>query len=165
MLINGLNMKLKTVVFFLFCFSGLYSEGQTVEIGRDSVASVLVHKDARFDELAFRQSEINRRAQALLPKWIQGWRIQVSNTQNRDEANTIKSEMLRRYPDQKSYLLYKAPNFIVRVGDFLIQKDAFKLRKQIAGLYPGKGIYIVPDVIEVPPVGENADAVDKQNTD
>ena len=74
--------------------------------------------------------------------------MQVANTQNRDEANAVKAELLRRFPDEKSYLLYQAPNFRVRIGNFLTQKDAFQLRKMISALYPQKGIYIVPDIIE-----------------
>ncbi len=154
------NMKTITMVLCFFIF--LYAKAQTVEIGRDSNTSVIVHKDNRFDELAAKQSEINRRAQKLLPKWVSGWRIQAANTQNRDEANAVKSDMLRRFPDQKSYLLYQAPNFRVRVGDFATQKDAFKLRKQIAALYPGKGIYIVPDMVEITPLPEDVEADSKE---
>ena len=143
--------SLLTVALFLFLS---VANTQNIHVGRDSGPSVIVHKDSRFDDLASKQSEINHRAQTMLPKWVRGWRIQASNTQNRIEANSVKAEMLRRFPEQKSYMLYQAPNFRVRVGDFLTQKEAFKLRSQIAALYPGKGIYIVPDLVEVAPTPE-----------
>ena len=153
---------MKTILMVLCFFFFVGANAQSVEIGRDSNNSVIVHKDSRFDELAAKQSEINRRAQTLLPKWVHGWRIQAANTQNRDEANAMKSDMLRRFPEHKSYLLYQAPNFRVRVGDFPTQKDAFKIRKQIAALYPGKGIYIVPDMIEIAPLPEDVGADNNQ---
>ena len=131
-----------------------YSFAQTSEVyvyKDSSQGYITVIKDSRFDELAAKQAEINKNAQKYIVKRARGWRIQAANTQNRDEANAVKSELLRRFPDEKSYLLYQAPNFRVRIGNFPTQKEAFQLRKAISALYPGKGIYIVPDIIEVAP--------------
>ena len=80
-----------------------------------------------------------------------GYRIQVYNANNRNEANNVKSELLRRFPEHKSYLLYQSPNFRVRIGNFLTQKEAMELRKIITSMYPNRGIYIVPDLIEYTP--------------
>ena len=120
------------------------------EVGFDTT-TVVVHRDPRFDELSAKQAEINKRAYITGPHRVSGFRIQAANTQNRDEANAVKAELLRRFPDQKSYLLYQAPNFRVRIGNFLTQKDAFQLRKMISALYPQRGIYIVPDIVEYTP--------------
>lgn len=115
--------------------------------------SVIVHKDPRFDEMAAKQAEVNKRSQKKGARRVSGFRIQAANTQNRDEANAVKAELLRRFPDEKSYLLYQAPSFRVRIGNFLTQRDAFTLRKMIAALYPNRGVYIVPDIVEyTPPV-------------
>jgi len=136
---------------FLLIFSIITLQQVTAQApasGSDSFSNVTVHKDPRFDELSAAQAEINRKAFISGPHRRSGFRVQVANTQNRDEANAVKAELLRRFPDEKSYLLYQAPNFRVRIGNFLTQKDAFQLRKMISALYPQKGIYIVPDVIE-----------------
>lgn len=117
--------------------------------------SVIVHKDPRFDEMAAKQAEINKHAYETTTHRMQGFRIQAANTQNRDEANAVKAELLRRFPDEKCYLLYQAPNFRVRIGNFLTQKDAFQLRKMISALYPDKGIYIVRDIIEYTPSADD----------
>lgn len=118
----------------------------------DSLGTVVVQKDFRMDVLANKQAEINKRAARLSSSGkYRGYRIQVYNSNNRDEANTVKAELLRRFPDQKSYLLYQAPNFRVRIGNFLSQKEATDLRKLLASLYPNRGIYIVPDLIEYTP--------------
>lgn len=129
----------------------------------DSVSTVIVHKDPRFDELAAMQAEINKKAYMSTSHFVRGFRIQAANTQNRDEANAVKAELLRRFPDQKSYLLYQSPNFRVRIGNFLTQKDALQLRKMISALYPGKGIYIVPDIVEHIPSPNDEDEPDIQD--
>lgn len=133
-------------VCFFFCAT---CSAQVVAPTIDTtVKTVIVKKDPRFDELAAKQAELNKKALQIIPQRRRGWRIQVANTQNRDEANTVKVEMLRRFPDQKTYLIYYSPNYRVKVGNFLTQKDAMPLRKMISKLYPDKGIYIVQDDIE-----------------
>jgi hypothetical protein len=131
------------------CFS------QATGMVREAYGSVIVNKDPRLDLLAAKQAEINKKA-AILNRagHYPGFRIQVANTQNRDEANTIKAEMLRRFPDQKTYLLYQAPYFRVRVGNFLSIKEGASLRKMIMALYPNKGIFFVRDTIEYTPPEE-----------
>lgn len=142
-------MKSLILIISLFIISPVIAHTQGYS--KDSFSTVIVHKDPRFDELAAMQAEINKKAYLSTSHHVRGFRIQAANTQNRDEANDVKAELLRRFPDQKSYLLYQSPNFRVRIGNFLTQKDAFQLRKMISALYPGKGIYIVPDIVEHTP--------------
>jgi hypothetical protein len=139
---------MKTILFIISLFYIIPFISTAQAVSKDSIATVVVHKDPKFDQLAAMQAEINKKSFLNTSHFVRGFRIQAANTQNRDEANAVKAELLRRFPDQKSYLLYQSPNFRVRIGNFLTQKDAFQLRKMISALYPGKGIYIVPDIIE-----------------
>lgn len=122
----------------------------------DSVGSISVRKDIRLDVLAAKQAEINKKAVLMNITHANGYRIQVINSSNRDEANAIKAEMLRRFPEQKTYLLYKAPNFKVRVGNFLTQREAEPTRKMIAALYPNRSIYLIADRVEFRPIDEES---------
>ena len=72
----------------------------------ESVGNIAVKKDSRLDVLSAKQAEINKKAVFLNTTHANGFRILVINSSNRDEANTIKDEMLRRFPEQKTYLLY-----------------------------------------------------------
>jgi len=128
---------------------------QTPDAVKETYGTVIVNKDPRLDVLAATQAEINKKA-AILNKagHFPGFRIQVINTQNRDQANAVKAEMLRRFPDQKAYLLYQAPYFKVRVGNFFTTKEGASLRKMIASLYPNRGIFFVRDTIEYTPTEE-----------
>lgn len=145
-------MKVFFLLLLAFPLNKIYAQEYTT-----GNQTVIVHKDPRFDELAARQAELNKQHYLHTPRKVRGFRIQAANTQNRDEANTVKAELLQKFPDQKSYLLYQAPNFRVRIGNFLTQKDAFKLRKQISAMYPDKGIYIVPDIVEYTLAPEESD--------
>ncbi len=139
--------KMRFVLFFILMLTGFigFSQQQMVS---ETIGSIVMKTDARLNILSAKQVEINRRAAVMNITRARGFRIQVVNTQNRDEANNVKAEMLRRFPEHKAYLLYKAPNFRVRVGNFLTQRDAEQTRKMIAALYPGKGIYLISDMIE-----------------
>lgn len=143
---------MKILLFFFFVIAAFTTQAQVVS--KDSFSAVIVHKDPRFDEMAAKQAEINKKSYLSTSHYVRGFRVQASNTQNRDEANEVKAELLRRFPDQKSYLLYQAPSFRVRIGNFLTQKDASQLRKMVSALYPQKGVYIVPDIIEYTPTGD-----------
>jgi hypothetical protein len=148
-------MRLFLIIISFFIIRPIIA--QTAGYAKDSVFTVIVHKDPRFDELAAKQAEINKRSQVTAAGRRNGFRIQAANTQNRDEANAVKAELLRRFPDEKCYLLYQAPNFRVRIGNFLTQKDAFHLRRLISAMFPQKGVFIVPDIIEyTPPATEEA---------
>jgi hypothetical protein len=137
----------------------LISFSASAQSYRDSIATgVTVRKDPRLDVLSAKQAEINKRSKVLAGNGFKrGYRIQVANTQNRDEANNVKAEMLRRFPDQKAYMLYQAPNFRVRIGNFSTQREAEGLKKMIALLYPNRGIYIVSDLIEYKILAEDDD--------
>ena len=146
---------MKYILLFISFFYVSITFAQTVG---SSDGSVLVIKDPRFDLLSEKQAEVNNRAAKYSGTGIRsGFRIQVINTQNRDEANAVRTEMLRRFPDQKAYMQYQAPNFRVRIGNFLTQKDAKEIRSMIAILYPQRGIYIIPDRIEYRPQMDEED--------
>jgi hypothetical protein len=145
-------MHLKTFLLVVSVCISVFVIGQGNYNYTDSTGTVIVKKDMRMDILSSKQGEINKRAAKLSSSgYYKGYRIQVYNAQNRDEANTVKAELLRRFPDQKSYMLYQAPNFRVRIGNFLTQKEATDLRKILSAMYPQRGIYIVPDLIEYTP--------------
>lgn len=142
-------MKTLLLLFFVSCAGSALAQSNTVV--QEVHGSVVVTKDPRLDILSAKQAEINKKATLIARSSnYPGYRIQVINTNNRNEANTVKAEMLRRFPDQKVYLLYQAPNFRVRLGNFVTQKEGATIQKMIAKLYPQRGIYFVSDRIEIP---------------
>ena len=113
--------------------------------------TIIIHKDARLDVLSAKQVQMNKH-NAMLTSGGQykGFRLQVISTSNREEAFRIKADLLAKFPDQKTYALFQAPNFKIRVGNFLKRDDAEKFRTLLSKYYPD-GVYIVEDAIEYTP--------------
>jgi cell division septation protein DedD len=110
--------------------------------------SVIVRKDPRLDLLTAKQAQINKRSAMMTSSGqYKGYRIQVISTNSRDRALSIKTELLSRFPDHKTYTSYQSPLFKVRIGNFIRKEDAEQFRKTLSRFYP-QGVYVVEDVIE-----------------
>jgi SPOR domain len=131
----------------LFCFIvGMASIGKTQTVVDTVGASVFVVKDSRLDLLVKKKAEINKKA-ADAKKPSKGYRIQVLNTTDRTQALSIKSKLLTLYPDQKTYLMYTAPYFKIRIGNFVERSEADDLKKELARMFP-TGVFVIPSEIE-----------------
>lgn len=110
--------------------------------------TIVVKKDARLDLLTAKQAQINKRTAMLTSNGqYKGFRVQVISTNSRDQALRVKTELLNRFPDQKTYTSYQSPLFKVRIGNFVKKEEAEQFRKMLNRLYP-QGVYVVEDVIE-----------------
>ncbi len=142
-------MKRISIIVFLLAVA-LASEAQMIT---DSIQpNVTIKKDARIDLLLKKKAEINKKA-TLAKKPTKGYRIQVLNTTDRTQVLTAKSKLLTLYPDQKVYLMYQAPYFKLRFGNFVEKQEAVEYRKQLSTLFPS-GTFIIPSEIEVKPEPE-----------
>jgi hypothetical protein len=54
------------------------------------------------------------------------------------------------YPELKAYLLYQAPYFRLRVGNFINRKDAENYQRKLSKEFK-QNLFIVNDVVEVNP--------------
>jgi len=129
-------------VLILAIFFALPSQAQTDTNG------VMVHKDPRIDQLIKKQIEYNEVITREARKYVQGFRILVLNTNDRNKALNAKTKIYQDFPDLKAYLNYQAPFFKLKVGNFKEHKDAEDFLPQIQRLFP-TGVYIVRDTIEL----------------
>jgi len=86
------------------------------------------------------------------PAPMEGFRVQIFFGL-RAEANKVRIDFLRSYPDAGAYVTYLAPNFRLRVGDFRNRTDAERFKREIIKTYPGS--YIVSDQISLPALPGN----------
>ena len=56
--------------------------------------------------------------------------MQVFATQDRKKAEGIKEELSFKF-DESIYIIFEAPNYKVRIGNFLDRDDAEKLRIEL----------------------------------
>lgn len=64
---------------------------------------------------------------------IEGFRVQVFATQDRNRADQLQRELVLKF-DEKVYIIFEAPNYKLRVGDFLDRENAEKLRMRLVSL-------------------------------
>jgi hypothetical protein len=112
--------------------------------------SVVVHKDPRIDQLVKKQIEYNELTTREARRHVQGFRILIISTNNRNKANEAKLKVYTNFPELKAYLMYQSPNFKLKVGNFRDQKEADAYLKKIQMYFP-TGVYIIRDLIEVNP--------------
>lgn len=131
----SLKVLLSISSLLLFFPLALFSQG-----------SLTVNQDERVDLLIYKHIQLNERMNG-----IPGYRIQVffaSGSDSKDRANAVKAEVLKRHTLDDVYILFEAPYYKVRVGDYRTFLDAEKALQEIRIMYPGA--FIVEDVISLP---------------
>jgi SPOR domain len=133
----------KTLMAVLFSVIALAVAAQT-----DSTSSIVIHKDPRVDMLVKKQAQINEVTTRDSRRNIAGYRLQVINTSDRSAAISAKTKVYQLYPELKAYLLYQAPYFRLRVGNFKDKDDAEDYRKSLSREFPNN-VFLVRDTIEL----------------
>lgn len=82
---------------------------------------------------------------------IEGFRVQVFATQDRGKADILQKELALKFKEN-IYIIFEAPNYKLRIGDFLDRDKAEMLRKELAdSSYPSSWILrtkIQPVILE-----------------
>lgn len=115
--------------------------------GLASAQYVEVVGDAALDSLVAKHAEANRVANG-----IQGYRIQIFFGSDRKEANEVRTKFLQLFPETEAYLVYQAPYFKVRVGDYRNQLEAQSVYRSVLNQF--EKVFIVPDKINLPKLAE-----------
>jgi len=127
------------VIFFLFLAQRVWAQ---------NTSGVVVTRDPRVDQLVRKQIAINEETTRESRRNVPGFRIQVINTRDRNQAYDAKAKVYEQFPDWKPYLLYQAPYYKLRVGDFRTQEEADAALQQLAKYFPS-GLYVIRDIIEL----------------
>ncbi len=94
----------------------------------------------------FRTDQENSTPASAESEVVSGFRIQVTFSENIEVANQVKNELSALLPDEQVYVVYEAPYYKVRVGDFLSRPEAnLNLRTLTERGY--KDAWIVPDKV------------------
>jgi hypothetical protein len=109
--------------------------------------NVVVVKDPRIDQLVSKQIEINEETTRDSRRMMPGFRIQVINSTDRSKVFAAKTKMYQEFPELKLYLLYQAPNYKLKAGNFKTQEEAEDYMKQLSRFF-STGLYIIRDTIE-----------------
>jgi hypothetical protein len=113
-------------------------------------SSVKVYKDNRLDLLMKKQIEANEYNTREARRYVQGYRILIVSTANRNQANETKASLYMKFPELKSYLIYQSPNYKLKAGNFRESRDAEAYLKRIKPYFSGN-LFVIRDMIEVNP--------------
>lgn len=139
-----ISAALLLVVITFYCNKGFSQADLCKDIQKDKAGTVTLHADPKLDELIY----INKITATDKEPEMPGFRLQVYNGTDRNNANKIKTELQQLFPDQDVYLIYEQPRFKVRIGNFRNKIEAQKLYHDLRVSY--EGVFIVPDKITFP---------------
>ena len=134
------------ILLILLIIAGLRS-GLAQEVRKDS-GSVTIYQDKLVDELIQKQVKLNESGNSQ-----DGYRIQIfsdSGNNSKAKAQTAMDEFLAKHPEMKAYLVFKSPNYKVKVGDFRNKLDAIRYLNEISADFPNA--FIISDLINLPQV-------------
>lgn len=113
--------------------------------------TIIVHKDPRLDIFTEKQSEVNKRTSRMTSSGLyRGYRLQVLSTRSREDAFKLKTQLLKMFPSQETYIVFQSPYFKVRIGNFLRKSQAEDFKNKLSRSYT-QNAYIVEDAIEYAP--------------
>ena len=76
-----------------------------------------------------------------------GYRIQLTSSNNRTSVLAMKAQFTQLYPNTKAYIEYHQPSFKLRVGDFESRLAAYSFQQEILSAFPNG--FIVQDHISL----------------
>lgn len=140
-------MRNRFFIFFLIAFVGGWLSSFAQEVRKDS-GTVTIYQDKLVDELVNKQIKLNEAASSQ-----EGYRIQIfsdSGNNSKTKAQAAMDEFVAKHPEARAYLVFKSPNYKVKIGDFRSKLDAIRYLNQIASEY--QNAFIISDVINLPQV-------------
>ena len=112
--------------------------------------NVTVHKDPRIDALMKKQIEVNEYTTRDARRNVAGFRLLILTSNDRNKVTEAKLKVYKNFPELKAYVVYQAPYYKLRVGNFKDQKEANDYLKKVELYFP-TGVYVIRDIIEVNP--------------
>ncbi|TXI84994.1 MAG: SPOR domain-containing protein [Crocinitomicaceae bacterium] len=132
-------MKFTTILIFILASGTLFAQQGNVEIS----------KDPRIENLIKQEGAVV--PPATSPQ-ITGYRIQLFFDTNKDAVNEARSKFIALYPKIDTYVIYMAPNFFLKVGDFRTQLEAEKVKATIESQFPTSNI--IKEKINLPRIDQ-----------
>ena len=121
-----------------------------------------IHKDKRVDVFGKKMAEYNE-SLALKIQLVNGYRLMLLNTTDRDLAMKVRTTLLQQFPEHKVYMTFQSPYIKLKIGNIVDKNEAEKLKKQITDLNIVTGnIYLLNEKVEQKPVDKNAIPVEEQ---
>lgn len=128
------------ILFISFLAKNAYSQSGNVEI----------IKDARIDALVKKQGMVI--PPATSPQ-ITGYRVQLFFDSDRKLVDEARSKFIAAYPKVDSYVVFTAPNYVLKVGDFRSELEAERIKDNLFKDFPTS--FIVKELVNLPRIDQD----------
>jgi hypothetical protein len=139
------------IIFFgiaLCTFVGLFFAEAAAQVASDTTAAYITSGNGQVNIRMSENAQAFMEAMKSAEYQPSGFRVQLtgeSGQGSQARANEVKARFISNYPNVDAYLVWEAPNFKIRVGDFRTKFEAAMFWKQIQAEFPNS--YVVEDKI------------------
>ena len=77
-----------------------------------------------------------------------GYRVQIYSGSSRGAAFNAQAKFNKEFPEMRTYIIYREPNFKVRAGDFRSRIEAERMKEQLKAWFPV--MFIISEKINPP---------------
>ena len=123
---------------FVVCLSAFAQEGE-----------VKIIKDPRIDALVKKQG--TPVPPATTPQ-IPGYRVQLFFDSDKQLVDEARSKFLSKFPKIDTYIVFTAPNFVLKVGDFRTLLEAERVRETLLKEFPTS--FVIKELINLPRIDQ-----------
>lgn len=128
--------------FLLLMFTSAITFGQTR-------GKVQVVREPLFDTLLAKRAMLNTGGRTSSGGYSSyGYRVQIYSGSNRTSAFNAQARFNREFPEMRTYIVYREPNFKVRAGDFRTRIEAERMKNQLTGTF--SAMFIISEKINPP---------------
>lgn len=128
---------MRTLLLVLSIFIYFFSFAQKGDVN--------VVKDERIELLIKQRSQII--PPATSPQ-ITGYRIQLVFDSNKKLIDEARAKIVSSNPKMDTYIVYNAPHFVLKLGDFRTKQDAEKVREGLLRDFPTS--FVIKETINLP---------------
>lgn len=110
-----------------------------------NTSGIEIIKDPRVDGLVRRQAfPVSADGIPQIP----GYRVQLLFDSDKKKVDEMRARFISINPTVETYVIYNAPNYLLKAGDCRTHSDAEKIRDAVRRTFPGS--FIVREMIKLP---------------
>ena len=145
-------MKILTILSILFVSFVSFGQPEKdkdkkpkIESSSANPGSIEIIKDSRIDGL------VRKQAFPLSPDGIPqipGYRVQLLFDSDKKKVDEMRARFISMNANVETYIIYNAPNYLLKAGDCRTYNDAEKIRDASRKIFPAS--FIVREMIKIP---------------
>ncbi|MDN3585495.1 SPOR domain-containing protein [Pedobacter aquatilis] len=133
-----------SIIFTLFIYATSFAQKGEVNVIKDPLIDSLIAK--RLEVYRTGGDVVTKTNKPIVSGY--GYRVQVFYGSDRREMFNQQSRFKSSYPKINTYIIYKEPNYYLRVGDFRTKLEAQRLMSELRPTFPT--LFIFREKINAP---------------